>query len=120
LLIKAGMRTLSEKHDRPLNEQTLPLLAALAAHEENAQRKRSIQRRTPSCCFLKKRNRRTDNETRREVINDITKHKKTLTESKTPLTKREENRINRKAVEAVLEKRSYIRVVENEPVSPLL
>jgi len=113
------MKVLSEKYDRPLNEQTLPLLAALAAHEENAQRKRSIGRKTPSYCFLKKRNRRTSDKNRREVINDITKHKKTLTGNRTALNKREENRINRKAVEAVLEKRSYIRVVENEQVSPL-
>ena len=119
LLIKTRMKTLADKYDRPLDEQTLPLLTALAAHEENAQYKRSIGRKTPSYCFLKKRNRRTSDITRREVTNDITKHKKTLTGNKTALTKREENRINRKAVEAVLEKRGYINVVENNRVSPL-
>jgi len=120
LLIKARMRALSVKYDRPLNEQTLPLLAALAAHEENAQSKRSIGRRTPSFTFFKNHKRRINNKTREEVIAHIEEMKKSLRGNRTALNKREEKRINRKAVEAVLEKRGYINVVENNRVSPVL
>jgi len=120
LLIKTRIKVLSEKYERPLNEQTLPLLAALAAHEENAQRKRSIGRRTPSFTFFKNHKRRINNKTREEVIAHIEEMKKSLRGNRTALNKREEKRINRKAVEAVLEQRGYINVVENNRVSPVL
>jgi transposase InsO family protein len=119
LLIKSRMRALSEKYDRPLNEQTLPLLAALAAHEENAQCKRSVGRRTPSYCFFTPNKKRINDKTREEVANDINEHMECLKKNYSVLTKSVKNTIKRKAVEAVLEKRSYIKVVENERVSPL-
>ena len=119
-LLKERIKLLSQKHKCPINKQTAGVLAKLAAHEENTQYKRSTNYKTPSYQFFKDNKNSPKKSTRREVINDINEYVKLLVHDLMPRTKREENSVKREAVEAVLEKRGYIKVVENNRVSPLL
>ena len=118
-LLKTRIKSLAEQHNCPINEKTISVLAALAAHEENTQIKRSLGRITPSFYFFGFQDKTATNKTRKEVINDILEQKKLLIEKKNPQTKREEISINRKAIEAVLEKRGYITIIKKELVSTL-
>jgi len=54
-----------------------------------------------------------------ELRDGVLEQKKLLIEKKNPQTKREEISINRKAIEAVLEKRGYITIIKKELVSTL-
>jgi len=119
-LLKERVKQLSQKHKCPINRQTAGVLAELAAHEENTQYKRSTNNRTPSYQFFNDNKDNPKRSIRSEVINDINEYVKLLTHEYMPRTKREENSVKREAIEAILEKRGYINVVENNRVSPLL
>ena len=118
-LLKTRIKSLAEQHHCPINEKTISILAALAAHEENTQIKRSLNRITPSFYFFGFKDKTATNKNRKEVIHDILTHKEVLIKKKNPQTKREEISINRKAIEAVLEKRGYITIIKKELVSTL-
>jgi len=112
-LMKKRIAMLCEKYDVKVNRKSAPVLADLAAHEENNRVKRSAKRRTPSFRFFGK-NRKAVNKMRKEVIYEIIEERKVLTDGKMHLTKNEEKQISRKAVEAIFEKRGYTTVVEPE------
>ena len=118
-LLKTRIKSLAEEHSCPINEKTISVLSALAAHEENTQIKRSLGRITPSFYFFGFQDKTATNKNRKEVIHDILTHKEVLIEKKKPQTKREKISINRKAIEAVLEKRGYITIIKKELVSTL-
>lgn len=109
-LLKKRIGTLCEKHQLQINRRNAPVLAELAAHEENNRVKRSTKKRSASFHFFSL-TKRTAHKKRKEVINDIVTRREHLEAGK-ELTGSQKKWINRRAVEDVLEKRGYTKITE--------
>ena len=117
--LKKQIGALSQQYGLPVNEQTLGVLAELAALQENTKLKRSLGRRTAATHFLDNGIAHKKSE-RKEILKEIREIEKQLRNELGQEPKAYDiKRSSRLAIEAVLEKRQFVSILKPEPVSPI-